>query len=502
MEHSEVWNSADYAHTNHTAIPSHQLKPGTRKAVPLCVDLDGTLIKTDLLVESFLALVKRNPLALFLCFWWLLHGKARLKAEIAQRVEMDMSLLPYHAELTAFLQEEVSHGRRLYLCTAADRQLAQQVAAHLGIFDAVLASDGRTNLSGKYKAALLSEKFGESGFDYCGNSHADLAIWKHAQYAIVVGHQGAGIVRAAGAINRNTVHFAHDKAGWMQVLKAMRVYQWVKNSLIFVPLLTSHLFLDINYVWPAVVAFFAFSLCASSVYLLNDMLDLEADRRHARKRTRPFASGQLSLVTGMWLTGGLLACGLALALLLPIKFMLVLAAYYALTLAYSFALKKMLLVDVFALAGLYTSRILAGGAATDIPLSSWLILFSITIFLSLAFVKRYSELHSKLEEGEQSAAGRGYLTKDLSILSTFGTSAGYLAVIIMAIYLNDPQTNLMYSHRSALWGVFAGMMFWVSWMWMNAYQGKMTDDPIVFALKNRVSLMTIGLIVLCTLIAI
>jgi len=501
MEHSEAWNSAPFSSASNDAN-FIKLKSGARTAIPLCVDLDGTLIKTDLLIESFLALVKTNPIYIFQCFWWLLHGKARLKAEIARRVNLDMSLLPYNPTLRAYLEEELAKGRRLYLCTASDQYLADKVAAHLGFFEEVLASDGRNNLSGSNKAALLRQKFGEGGFDYCGNSRADLPIWEASQYAIVIGAKGSSVARAAITVNRNTVHFEHEGASLAHAIKAMRVYQWVKNSLIFVPLLTAHLFMDIHYVWPALVAFFSFSLCASSVYLLNDMLDLEADRRHARKRERPFASGRLPLTTGMWMTGILLGAGLGLALLLPLKFMLVLAAYYALTLAYSFALKKMLLVDVFALAGLYTSRILAGGAATDISLSSWLILFSITIFLSLAFVKRYSELHSKLEEGEQTAAGRGYLTKDLSILSTFGTSAGYLAVIIMAIYLNDPHTNLMYSHRSALWGVFALMMFWVSWMWMNAYQGKMTDDPIVFALKNRVSLIAIGMIVLCTIIAI
>lgn len=502
MEHSEIWNSAAFSAAPNEEAVAAGMKSSARIAIPLCVDLDGTLIKTDLLLESFLALVKRNPVYAFYCFWWLLHGKARLKAEIARRVNLDMSLLPYNPVVRAYLEDEVKKGRRLYLCTAADQHLAQKVARHLGFFEEVLSSDGRNNLSGTRKASALKEKFGENGFDYCGNSRADIPIWECAQYALVVGAKASRIGKAAALANRNTIHFEHEAPSFMHVLKAMRVYQWVKNSLIFVPLLTSHLFTNLAYVTPALIAFLSFSLCASSVYLLNDMLDLEADRRHARKRERPFASGKLSLHTGIWLMGGLLAAGLGLAWLLPFKFMLTLIGYYGLTLAYSFALKKMMLVDVFALAGLYTARILAGGTATDIALSSWLILFSITIFLSLAFVKRYSELSSKLEEGEQSAAGRGYLTKDLNILSTFGTSSGYLAVIIMAIYLNDPQTNLMYSHRSGLWGVFALMMFWVSWMWMNAYQGKMTDDPIVFALKDRVSRIAIGLIVLCTVIAI
>lgn len=502
MERSETWSSASFSAASNEDTARAGVKPSARTGIPLCVDLDGTLLKTDLLLESFLALAKRNPIHVFNCFWWMLHGKARLKAEIARRVNLDMSLLPYNLAVRAFLEGEMRKGRQLYLCTAADRHLANKVAGHLGLFQEVLASDGHNNLSGARKAELLREKFRESGFDYCGNSHADIPIWKYAQQAIIVGPKASRIARAAAAVNRNTIHFEHDGFSIVHALKAMRVYQWVKNTLIFVPLLTSHLFTQIDYIWPSAVAFLSFSLCASSAYLLNDMLDLEADRRHARKRERPFASGRLPLAAGLWLTSGLLAAGLGMALLLPFKFMLVLASYYALTLAYSFALKKMLLVDVFALATLYTSRIVAGGAATGIPLSSWLILFSITLFLSLAFIKRYSELSSKLEDGEQSAAGRGYLTKDLNILSTFGTSSGYIAVIIMAIYLNDPHTRLMYSHRSGLWGVFALMMFWVSWMWMNAYQGKMTDDPIVFALKNRISLVAIGLIVLCTIISI
>lgn len=468
--------------------------------IPLCVDLDGTLIKTDLLLESFLVLFKRNPLYLFLCCWWLLRGKAYLKAEIARRVTLDAGLLPYNPAMLQLLRDACQQGRPLYLCTAADQRLAQGVAQHLGCFEGVFASNGHINLSSRHKAEVLRQEFGAGGFDYCGNALADLAVWKEARSAIVVG--GARLARAAAQVNADIRLFEHSTFSLKKVFKAMRVYQWVKNVLIFVPLLTSHQFVDLAVVVPTLIAFVSFSLCASSVYLLNDMLDLDADRRHERKRHRPFAAGDLALSSGIVLMLGLLAGSLALALLLPFKFMLVLACYYVLTLAYSFALKKMMLVDVFALASLYTSRVMAGGVAAAISLSSWLIMFSITIFLSLAFVKRYTELDGKQRAGGTVAAGRGYFTDDLSILRSFGTSAGYLAVIILAIYLNSPESNMLYSHRSALWGVFAALLFWVSWMWMSAFQGKMHDDPIVFALKDRTSLAAIAAIVGFMLIAI
>ncbi len=504
MENSKTWESAPFARAaNDAEAPIDKiLYYSPPQALPLCVDLDGTLIKTDLLIESFLVLIKSNPLFVFSCLGWLLHGKARLKAEIARRVTLDMSLLPYNQAIRDYLESEFKKGRKIYLCTASDQSLAHRVAAHLGLFADVFASDGKNNLSGHNKARALKEKFGECGFDYCGNSADDVPIWKCSNNVLVVGPAASKLVKATLAVHEGAIHFEHDDFSWKKVLKAIRAYQWVKNALIFVPLLTSHKFTEWAYIAPTLVAFVAFSLCASSVYLLNDMLDLEADRRHERKRLRPFASGQLSLQTGIWLTAVLFVAGFGLALLLPERFVAVLAAYYALTVAYSFVLKKLLLVDVFALASLYTIRILAGGAAAQIPLSTWLILFSITIFLSLAFIKRYSELSAKAQSGEKSAAGRGYLTRDTSILSSFGPSSGYIATMILAIYLNDPKTTLMYSHRSGLWAVFALMLFWVSWMWMNAYQNKMTDDPIVFALKDRVSMLAIGLIVLCTIVSI
>ena len=469
-------------------------------AVPLCVDLDGTLTRTDLLFEAFFVLFKQNPLSIFLCIAWALRGRAYLKEQIAQRVNLDVGVLPYNTELLAWLRNERSNGRDLYLCTATNQRLAAQIAAHVGLFTGVLASTASNNLLGKNKARALVEQFGDHGFDYCGDARADVPVWRQARQAIVVGDKH--IAAAARKANTATIFFEEKRQLIPLVLKEMRVHQWVKNVLIFVPLLTAHRFTDLGALTAACIAFASFSLLASSVYLLNDMLDLDADRRHARKRSRPFASGRLTLKFGIVLTIALLAAGGGLAALLPWKFGVVLAAYFATTVAYSFALKRMTLVDVFTLACLYTVRVIAGGTATGIPLSYWLILFCVPIFLSLAMVKRYVELDMILREGKAEAAGRGYITQDMSILRSFGTASAYLAVLVLALYMNTPEMRQLYQHPQALWGTFALTLYWVSRIWMCAFRGNMHDDPIVFAFKDRASLAVIALCGLSMLLAI
>jgi 4-hydroxybenzoate polyprenyltransferase len=280
------------------------------------------------------------------------------------------------------------------------------------------------------------------------------------------------------------------------------VHQWVKNLLIFVPLLASHRFTDFSKITEAVLAFASFSLCASSVYLLNDLLDLDADRRHMRKCRRPFASGQLDVSFGIALSAILLCGSLALTLLLPAKYALVLGAYFAATLAYSFVLKRFMLIDVFTLAALYTVRIVAGGVANDIPLSFWLVLFSGLLFLSLAMVKRYTELDAMVRNGKTSAAGRGYLTQDVMILCAFGTASAYAAVLVLALYMNSPEVKILYHHQQPLWVLFGLLLYWVSRIWMLAFRGQMNDDPIVFAIKDRVSLIVISLCVGAVMLAI
>ncbi len=459
------------------------------QSTPLCVDLDGTLIHSDLLLESFLLLIKQNPLFLFLVPLWLLGGKARLKAEIASRVQLNGAALPYSEQFLDWLKAQKAQGREIWLCTASDQRMAQAVAQHVGLFDGVLASDGQTNLSGSNKAQQLVQRFGERGFDYCGNERVDLKVWQHARSAIVVNAK-PGLEASARACTQVEAVFLPPKSGLRVALKALRVHQWAKNALIFVPLAAAHRLQDTPTLVAGLVAFAAFSLCASSVYLLNDMLDLEADRQHPRKCKRPFAAGTLSLLFGLVAAPALLLISLALALTLPLKFLAVLGAYYLVTLAYSFGLKRLVMIDVLTLAGLYTVRIVAGAAATDIPLSFWLLLFAIFIFLSLAIVKRYAELHAMRKQGQLKASGRGYQVEDLALLQSLGASSGYISILVLALYVNSPDIAVLYSHPKIVWMLCPIMLYWVSRVWMQTYRGHMHDDPLVFALKDRISLLT------------
>jgi 4-hydroxybenzoate polyprenyltransferase len=468
--------------------------------VPLCVDLDRTFTHTDLLIESFLMLVKKNPLYVFFCFRWLLKGKAHLKSQIASRISMDVSTLPYNQALLDYLRQEKSQGRDLYLCTAAHWTLAQKVANHSGLFNGVLASSDAVNLSGANKAAALVEKFGANEFDYCGDAKVDIQVWTHARRAIVVGNKR--IASAAAKVNDNIVFLEREGARLRLIAREMRVYQWVKNLLIFVPLLASHRFTDVNSIFAAMLGFASFCLCASAVYVLNDLLDLDADRRHVRKRNRPFASGQLPASLGIGLSAALLLASAVLALGLPPKFALVLTGYFVVTLAYSFALKRQILIDVFTLAALYTARIVAGGAADDIALSYWLILFSGLLFLSLAMVKRYTELDALVRNGKTEAAGRGYLAQDVMILCAFGTASAYAAVLVLALYMNSPEIKMLYQHEQPMWVLFGLLLYWISRVWMLAFRGQMNDDPIVFAIKDRTSLIVICLCVVSLMLAI
>jgi 4-hydroxybenzoate polyprenyltransferase len=454
--------------------------------VPLCVDLDGTLVRTDLLVEAVLALVKRNPLYLLLLPLWLLRGKAAFKQEVYRRAELNVAVLPYNPRLLALLQREHRAGRTLVLATAADRRVAEQVAEHLGIFSEVLASDGRVNLAGARKRDALLQRFGPAGFDYAANGRADLPVWVECRRAVVV-NAPRHVAEKAGRVADVAAVMDDRPSPVRAVLRAMRPHQWAKNVLVFVPLLTSHQLADTGLLLGAVCAFLAFGFCASSVYLLNDLLDLEADRQHPKKRTRPFAAGDLSLESGVVLCGVLLAAGVGMSLLLPVVFQLVLALYYVLTIAYSFYLKGKLLLDVHCLGALYTIRVLAGSAATGVAPSQWLLAFCLFLFLSLALVKRVSEVQHLLRNNLESARGRSYRATDLQALASLGTGSGFICVLILAFYIQSPQVAPLYQTPAVLWLLCPLFTYWMSRVWMIAYRGKMNQDPVVFALEDRVS---------------
>lgn len=461
--------------------------PLTPPLPPLVVDLDGTLIQTDMLHETTLLLFKSAPWTAMAVPLWLLRGKASMKQRIAAQVTPDYTSLPYPEALMNWLREQRATGRRMVLCTASDQRIADGVAAHLGLFDEVLASDGQVNLSGEAKAARLVERFGDQGFDYAGNSSDDVPVWQRAREAIVVAARPS-VAAAARSHGRPAREFAAPPASLGVWLRALRLHQWLKNLLVFLPLFGAFRFDDLHLVGVAVLAFLAYGLCASSVYVVNDLMDLESDRAHPRKRLRPFASGVISVPQGLAAAVGLLAGSVLITLQLPPAFGLTLAVYYALTLAYTFFLKRRVLVDCVTLGMLYTLRIVAGVAATGVPYSFWFLAFSLFLFLSLAFVKRYSELQAMLALGRTGAKGRGYLATDAPIVMAMGVSSGFCAVLLLALYLNSDVMMQRYAHPQVLWLTLPVVLYWISRMWMQAQRGNLSDDPVVFAVKDRYSL--------------
>lgn len=388
------------------------------------------------------------------------------------------------------------------LCSASDSGLVNAIAAHLGVFDEVMASDGQRNLAGHHKADALNARFGAGHYDYMGNASVDLQVWKHAGGAYVV---NAGTGLAASAARQTAVH-AHWPArggGLRTWIKALRIYQWAKNLLVLVPLLTAHRFFDLPAVLDAATAFIAFGLCASGVYLLNDLLDLAPDRQHARKRKRPFAAGDLPLLHGLLAAPLLTLVGFGLALWTSPAFALVLLVYYVMTLAYSFVLKRIVMIDVVMLAALYTIRIIGGTMAIGADLSFWLLAFSMFIFLSLALVKRYTELAAMAGSGKQKVVGRGYDVSDLPLIQSLGAAAGYIGILVFALYINSPESLELYHNPRVLWLLSPVLLYWISRVWIIAHRGDMHDDPIVFAARDRVSqivaLLSIVIVAIATI---
>lgn len=456
----------------------------SRDPIPLCIDCDGTLIATDLLHESVLLLLKSAPWLILWLPLWLVRGRAALKAELAERVSLDPSTLPYRDEVLTLVKDARAQQRMVVLATASHESAAACVARHLGLFDEIIASTNTINLKGRSKRDALVQRFGERGFDYAGDSRADLPVWSMARRGIVVSHRRDLIDRVASECHVERV-IEPAKASWRDRLRGMRLHQWLKNLLVFVPVLAAHRLSDSVAMAQGLFAFIAFGCCASAVYVLNDFVDLDSDRRHVRKRKRPFASGLIPLSQGVAAIPLLLAVSGAITVsLLPAAFGAVLVTYFACTLLYSLWLKRQVIVDVLILAGLYTLRVIAGGAATAIAPSFWLLAFSMFIFLSLAMVKRYSEMLVTLQQHGLRAAGRGYTVQDLPVLMSIGCGSGLLAVLVFALYINSPETHRAYAQPLALWLVPPLLLYWVCRIWMKAHRGEVDDDPVVFAVRD------------------
>lgn len=445
--------------------------------LPLAVDLDGTLIAADLLWEGIFQLLKKNPLFFFMLPVWLMDGKARLKAEIASRIDFDASILPYRQEFLDFLNAEKATGREIVLVTAAAEPFARAVAAHLGIFSAVHSSAGDLNLAAHRKAALLVEHYGKGGFDYAGNDRADIPVFEAARAAIVVAPD-----RTAHRYQQTTGarRFERNTPGLKTYVKMLRVHQWLKNLLVFAPAILAHQITNPDVLLSSLGAFAAFCAAASAIYIINDILDLPLDRQHATKRNRPFANGTLSIPFGLSVSGGLMAAAIAVCVFLPPIFAVVIGLYIIATTAYSLAVKRMLLIDVLCLAGLYTLRIIGGKAAADLPLSFWLIAFSMFFFLSLALVKRYVELQTSKVSERDRIAGRGYRPEDMAIVGQAGISSAFTAALVLSLYIQSQEIVGYYSSPWLIWPLVPIVLYIVIRIWILAYRREMHDDPVVF----------------------
>ncbi len=465
---------------------------------PLAVDLDGTILKSDVLLESACAYLRSRPHRFYRLLVWLVRGgKAGLKSQLARETMLDVTLLPYDVRVIDWLRDAKSEGRTLVLATATHESLATRIAQHLDLFDRVFATDERRNLSAANKRDALVQEYGAKGFDYVGNSRNDIPVWAAADRAHLVNPE-IGVERSARR-QGNVGQVIETRTGAAKAwIDALRLHQWLKNLLVFVPLLAAHRWSELPLLLDGLLAFLCFGLCASSAYLLNDLLDLDDDRQHPTKRHRPFAAGLLSIKAGGAAAPLLLlaAAGAAIALL-PMAFVAVLLSYYALTLGYSFLLKRMMMVDVVTLAMLYTIRIVAGTAAFGMLMTFWLLAFSMFMFLSLALVKRYAELRAARVRGaSEQTPGRGYHPNDLEMIAALGAAAGYLSVLVMALYIQDPATAHLYRYPELIWLACPLLLFWISRTWLITHRGAMHDDPVIFAIQDRVSLIVGALLAL------
>jgi len=475
------------------------LVTGAAEDPPLVTDLDGTLVVTDTLLEGALSLIRRKPWLLPWMAVWLIRGKAVLKSEIAARGALDPEKLPYRPELVEYLRAERNGGRSIVLATAAPQTTAKGVAAYLELFDLVLASSDSVNLKGTLKRDELVGRFGVKGFDYIGDSRADAPVWA----ACRMGHIAGSMRRLPNsALSAGTVQgrvFPGPAREFQTLLRAIRVHQWVKNLLVFVPaILNRHV--DGEIFRNLGIAFLSFSFVASGTYLSNDLFDLAPDRQHPRKRKRGLASGQISIVQGIALAIGLVGGGVLLSLAVSRQLTACLLIYLALTTLYSCFLKGKPILDVIVLAILYTLRVYTGGLVSGAFVSPWLFQFSIFLFLSLAFVKRYSELLGLRQRREHLAPGRGYRFRDLTVISQAGVGSGLLAGLVLALYVNGQDSRNVYPHPEMLWGICPLFVYWIIRVWLVAHRGNMHDDPILFAFRDKVSYIVGFLIVVAAVL--
>jgi 4-hydroxybenzoate polyprenyltransferase len=482
IEARAIGSASEASMTGHDGDSAEDLE------IPLCVDPNGTLIRSDLFHEGLARLFKRHLGGFFAALFWLLLGRKRLRAEIVEHLDLGASSLPENEAFLEWLREQRGLGRRLVLCSSVSESVAQRIAERYGVFDEVIAGGAQAPPDGVAQADRLLSRFGEGRYDYAGCDPRDLRVWEKARRAVVV-EPGRAMQRRLGRLPRVERVFAARPPRARELMRALRLHQWAKNVLIFLPAAAAHRLLNGHVLLASVAAFVIFGLCASGTYLLNDLMDLDADRRHPEKRRRPFAAGRLSVGFGLLIAPALVMFGLvSAALLLGWLFFATLAIYVVVTVWYSRSLKRIPMVDVLALAGLYAIRVIAGSAATAIIPSFWLLAFTMFLFFSLAIAKRYSELKLMMAAGRTSASGRGYTVDDAPILQVCGVAAGYNSVLVMALYVNSGVAVGMYAHTIFLWFLCPLLLYWITRVWIKTSRGQMDTDPVVFTLQDRPSL--------------
>ncbi|MFZ0423994.1 MAG: UbiA family prenyltransferase [Xanthobacteraceae bacterium] len=466
---------------------------------PLVVDLDGTLVRSDLLIETFFCQLGQHPESLGRILRALRRGKAAFKGFLGEQCDIDPSTLPYDQEVLAYIKQASLQGRSIYLASASTAAVVQSISDFIGLFTGWFASDRTTNLKGDAKARRLVEEFGRRGFDYIGNDAADIPVWLAAETAIGVSVSGS----VERYVRRHrTFELLHRPGTTVEAwTKLLRVHQYVKNTLVFVPVLTSH---RLNFAsgLEATAATVAFSLCASSGYILNDLIDLRADRSDPVKRNRPLASGAVPIRTAVIILPCIFGLAMMLGSLISVHFLEVLLGYFLLSMAYSLFLKRKMLVDVVVLGILYTIRVVAGAVAINVPMSEWLLAFSMFFFMSLALIKRYSDLAARADAGRPDPSNRNYRVGDLEIVGALAAAAGFNAVTVFSFYVTSPATRDLYSRPAVLWLACPILIYWISRALLLAHRRVMQEDPVVFALKDRISRLAIILLIGIVLIAI
>ena len=456
----------------------------------LALDLDGTLLRTDSLWELVcLALAGGQIFSLL----WIVFGRAALKRRLAKSCSLDLSLLPWNEEVLGLAREAQARGVQVWLATGADEILARKVAAYFGFFSGVLASDGYANLIGARKAEALTRRFGLRGFAYAGDARCDLAVWRQAAAAYVVA-DGPALARRAATVCPyvKSLRRSRNERKWHRLFKALRPHHWVKNTLLLVAPFLAHDFSPSTLI-SCGLGFIIFCLVASAGYLVNDLMDLHSDRAHPEKRHRPFAAGDLPLQYGLFLGAALFAIAFPASLSLGLPFLICVICYVLLTTAYSFYFKRTLLIDVVSLAFLFMLRIVAGTVAIDAYLSQWLLCFAFFIFTALSIAKRVVELRRLDLKKAKGATRRAYVKSDIAILISFGGGSICCATLTLALYVGEMRAREFYNNPELLLLFCPPLFLWLARLLILAERGLLRYDPIQFVLRDRQSLLTLGL---------